>query len=53
MKESLNNEKEGGLFMMKKICGVMMGLIMLLSCNVMCFALATEETEIQPYYTYN
>ena len=52
MKESLNNEKEGGLFMIKKLCGVIMGLIMLLSCNVMCFALVAEETEIQPYYTY-
>ena len=38
--------------MIKKLCGVIMGLIMLLSCNVTCFALAAGGTEIQPYYTY-
>lgn len=37
--------------MIKKLCGVMMSLILLLNCNVMCFALATEGTKIQPYYT--
>lgn len=52
MKESLNNDKEGGLFMIKKLCGVIMSIVVLLSCNMICFALSMEEPDIQPYYTY-
>jgi hypothetical protein len=38
--------------MVKKLYSVILSLIMLLSCNVTCFALAAGGTEIQPYYTY-
>lgn len=38
--------------MFKKFFSVIMGLILLLSCNLTCFALSTKETDIQPYYTY-
>lgn len=37
--------------MLKKRISVVMGLVMLLSCSLTCFAFATEEAEIQPYYT--
>ena len=37
--------------MLKKLFSVFMGILMLLSCNLTCFALAADETEIQPYYT--
>lgn len=37
--------------MLKKLFSVLMCLVMLLSCSLTCFALAAEETEIQPYYT--
>lgn len=37
--------------MLKKIFSVIMSFIILLSCSLTCFALATKEAEIQPYYT--
>ena len=37
--------------MLKKIFSVIMSFIILLSCSLTCFARATKEAEIQPYYT--
>lgn len=37
--------------MLKKLFSVIMSFIILLSCNLTCFAFATKEAEIQPYYT--
>lgn len=39
------------VFVLKKIFSVIMSFIILLSCSLTCFALATKEAEIQPYYT--
>lgn len=37
--------------MLKKLFSVLMSLVVLLSCSLTCFALATEDADIQPYYT--